>query len=374
MAVGLSQGQVADLDVDELTVSVRHSAAIELSALLLTDRGRVRGAGDLIFYNQPSGPGVGLISTAGQSNSLVVNLYAVPPGIEHVRVVIALADQHAHLGDYPAPQLCIADIAGNLLYEYVIEGLEVASTVVAVDLDRTGPGWRVRALGQSYRSGFATLVTAHGVVVESSLAIASPQLIPGSPQTSNHPRASAAGHEVPLRKGSAALTYVKMALGWDPVRVHGRFGVRAAEIDLDASALIFAGDNLVDTAFYGKLSSSDGAVRHLGDNLTGAGKGDDETIAVDLTRLAPTVTAVVFTVTSYAGHTFERVRNAYWRLIDGATDTELARANLRVGGAHTGMVVAKVYRAEGMWKLRALDQPIQAGHPVEAAEQIAPFL
>lgn len=125
---------------------------------------------------------------------------------------------------------------------------------------------------------------------------------------------------------------------------------REAEIDLGASALIFAEHQLVAAAFYGQLTSKDGAVRHQGDNLTGEGEGDDEVIAVNLTRLPAHVTAVVFVVTSYAGHTFERVRNAFWRLVDDATNTELARAKLRVGGAHTGMVVAKVRRAEGVWQ------------------------
>lgn len=115
---------------------------------------------------------------------------------------------------------------------------------------------------------------------------------------------------------------------------------REAEIALGASALIFAEHQLV---------------------------------AVDLTRLPAHVTAVVFVVTSYAGHTFERVRNAFWRLVDDATNTELARAKLRVGGAHTGMVVAKVRRAEGIWQFQALGAPIRAGHPVEAATQLDPI-
>jgi stress response protein SCP2 len=73
------------------------------------------------------------------------------------------------------------------------------------------------------------------------------------------------------------------------------------------------------------------------------------------------VTAVVFVVTSYGGHTFERVRNVFWRLVDGTTNTELARAKLRVGGAHTGMVVAKVHRAEGVWQFQALAHPSEPG-------------
>jgi stress response protein SCP2 len=95
---------------------------------------------------------------------------------------------------------------------------------------------------------------------------------------------------------------------------------------------------------------------------------------VHLTNLPQRVTAVVFVVTSYAGHTFERVRNSFWRLVDGNSKAELVRGNLRSGGTHTGMVVAKVYREGTLWKLQAIGAPIQAGHPVEAVAQVTQFL
>jgi stress response protein SCP2 len=177
-------------------------------------------------------------------------------------------------------------------------------------------------------------------------------------------------HEI--RKGELAM--VKMALGWDPISVHGARGPRKLQIDLDASALLFVGHNLVDAAFFQQLSARNGTVRHSGDNLTGEGRGDDEVITVDLARLPPQITAVVFVVTSYAGHTFERVRNAYWRMVDGTTEAELARGNLRAGGPHTGMVAAKVYRDDGIWRLASIDEPIQAGHPVEAVPLVTPYL
>jgi stress response protein SCP2 len=178
-----------------------------------------------------------------------------------------------------------------------------------------------------------------------------------------------------LRKqGGAELTLVNMALGWDPIKIRGPLGSRDADIDLDASALVFSGHDLVDAAFHGQLLSQDGSVRHQGDHLTGEGKGDNEVIVVHLTDLPQRVTAVVFVVTSYAGHTFQRVRNSFWRLVDGTSKAELVRGNLRSGGAHTGMVVAKVYREGALWKLRAIGAPIQASHPVEAAPQVTHFL
>jgi stress response protein SCP2 len=384
MAAQLTQGQTEVLGVDDIIVSVRHQEAIDLSAFLLTAEGRVRGADDLIFYNQPSGQGVRLLPD--RPNSVSIVLREMPSEIDHVRLVVSLDDQLARLGDYPAPEVRIADATGNPLYEYVIEELGAEPTVVVLDLDRVGEDWQIRALGQGYRSGFAALATGHGVAIDNP-----PVTAPATPPNGfTHPSASTlsevalggaytpelvAGQDVALRKqGGAELTLVNMALGWDPIKIRGPLGSRDADIDLDASALVFSGHDLVDAAFHAQLLSQDGSVRHQGDHLTGEGKGDNEVIVVHLTDLPQRVTAVVFVVTSYAGHTFQRVRNSFWRLVDGTSKAELVRGNLRSGGAHTGMVVAKVYREGALWKLRAIGAPIQASHPVEAAPQVTHFL
>ncbi|MGF6884402.1 stress response protein SCP2 [Nocardia sp. GAS34] len=364
MAAQLTKGQIDQLTVDDLTVSVRHAEAIDVSALLLNGAGRVRGENDLVFYNQPAGPGVRLAS--GQPG-MSIALRALPPDIDHVRVVLTLEDPQAHFGDYPAPWVRIEGAGGRMVYEYEIDELDQESTVIAFDLDRVGASWQLRVLGHGYPAGFAALVMGHGVHIG-----------PAGGQDDGAYRGPAvleAGQEVALheiRKGELAM--VKMALGWDPVRVHGARGMRKVEIDLDASALLFVGHNLVDAAFFQQLSARNGTVRHSGDNLTGEGEGDNEVITVDLARLPQQVTAVVFVVTSYAGHTFERVRNAFWRMIDGTSGAELARGSLRSGGQHTGMVVAKVYRDDGIWRLGAIGAPIEAGHPVEAVPQVTPYL
>ncbi|MFI5776267.1 TerD family protein [Nocardia sp. NPDC051570] len=364
MAAQLTRGQVDRLTVDDIVVAVRHSEPIDIAAMLLDAGGRVRGESDLIFYNKPAGPGLRLIP--GQTPALALDLRRLPTEIDHVRVVVTLDDRQAHFGDYPPPELRIDDPAGNLLYEYAIEGLGPESTVIAFDLDRVGQVWQVRVLGHGYSAGFEALVKAHGVPVGGG---------PGDQPAYRGPAVLNPGQEVPLHQiRKDELTMVKMGLAWDPVKVHGARGMRDVEIDLDASALLFIGHDLVDVAFYQQLASRNGAVRHSGDNVTGDGKGDDETITVDLARLPAQVTSVVFVVTSYAGHTFERVRNSYWRMIDGTTNAELARGNLRAGGSHTGMIVAKVYRDDTTWRLAAIGEPIQAGHPVEAVQPVTRFI
>ncbi|WP_067676873.1 TerD family protein [Nocardia miyunensis] len=361
MAAQLTKGQIDHLTVGELTVSVQHGEPIDVSALLLNSAGQVRSQRDLIFYNQTTGPGVRLVP--GQTPGVFIELRSLPRDVDHVRVILNLADQQAHFGDFGPPIVRVEGPGGNPLYEYVIDDLGREGVVVALDLDRVGGAWQLRMLGHGYDAGFEALVTGHGVRIgppgQEDLGYRGPaELNPGQEVSLHH-----------VRNGE--LTLVKMALGWDPVR---QIGMRKVEVDLDATALIFAGRNVVDAASFLQLSSRSGAARHSGDNVDGSGAGDDETITVDLARLPQQVTAVVFVVTSYKGHTFERVREAFWRLDDGVAGMQLARGNLRAGGAHTGMIVAKVYRDGSTWRVASIGVPIQATHPVEAVPEVVRYL
>lgn len=171
----------------------------------------------------------------------------------------------------------------------------------------------------------------------------------------------AKGQSVRLEKsGGAALTRVAMGLGWDvrrPKGLLGLFGGKPADIDLDASCLIFdTSRKLVDQVWFRQLSSRDGSIVHGGDNLTGAGDGDDETIEVDLARLKASVATLVFTVNSFQGDTFDRIENAYCRLVDLATGDELARFDLTGSGSHTGQIMARLSRGSDGWHMKALGE------------------
>lgn len=180
---------------------------------------------------------------------------------------------------------------------------------------------------------------------------------------------------VTLRDQSGAeLNHVTMALGWDPVRTSRWLRSRSVDIDLNAAALLFAADQIVDVVYHEQLSSRDGSVRHLGDSTTGEGKGDNEIITVDLTRLPPEVTTIVFIVTSYSGQTFDQIENAFCRLVDGMSDTEIARYDLTGGGPHTGLVLGKLFRTNEVWQFDPIGEPIRAQHPVEAIPQLRAFL
>jgi tellurium resistance protein TerZ len=158
-----------------------------------------------------------------------------------------------------------------------------------------------------------------------------------------------------VKQDGGGLRNVRMGLGWDAVRKKGLFGSRAQSIDLDASALLFdAGGNLVDQVWFQQLTSADGSIQHTGDNRTGAGEGDDESIRVDLAAVPPRVQTIVFTVNSFTGQDFSQIENAFCRLIDESTETEIARYDLSGSGSQTAQVMAKVSRSGGGWSMTAL--------------------
>ncbi|MFJ5553097.1 MULTISPECIES: TerD family protein [unclassified Streptomyces] len=168
------------------------------------------------------------------------------------------------------------------------------------------------------------------------------------------------GQAISLQKADGGtLTAVRMGLGWQAAKRRGLFGSRTREIDLDASAVLFAEQQPVDVVFFRHLVSDDGSVRHTGDNLVGGvGQGgDDEAILVDLQRVPVHVDQIVFTVNSFTGQTFQEVENAFCRLVDETNGQELARYTLTGGGAYTAQIMAKVHRAGGGWQMTAVGAP-----------------
>ena len=164
------------------------------------------------------------------------------------------------------------------------------------------------------------------------------------------------GQKLSLTKSSGAtLTRVRMGLGWDAMKKKGLFGKKDQDIDLDASGLLFdSANNLVDQVWFNQLVSRDGAVQHTGDNRTGAGDGDDESIIVDLTRVPPTVSTIVFTVNSFTGQDFTQIESAFCRLIDEADNSEIARYDLSGSGTHNAQIMAKVTREGAGWAMTAI--------------------
>jgi len=169
------------------------------------------------------------------------------------------------------------------------------------------------------------------------------------------------GQKVSLSKDGGGLSRIFMGVGWDVAKTKkgGLLGMLSGggDIDLDASCLVFDESGaLVDQIWFQQLKGMGGAIIHTGDNRTGAGEGDDEVIRVDLAGMPASVKSLVFTVNSFTGQTFNTVANAFCRVVDEANGQEMATFSLSESGSHTGLVLAKIYRHNGEWKLHAIGE------------------
>ena len=160
------------------------------------------------------------------------------------------------------------------------------------------------------------------------------------------------------KEAGTGLKKIRMGLGWDPVKPSGFFAKLLnsdSAIDLDASCIVLDSDKQsLDLVWFRELKSKDGSIVHSGDNRTGEGDGDDESIQVNLEKLPANVKHLVFTVNSFTGQNFEAVENAYCRIVDEVTGKELARFNLSDKGRHTGVVMAYLSRTAAGWDLTAI--------------------
>jgi len=162
------------------------------------------------------------------------------------------------------------------------------------------------------------------------------------------------------KTAGTSLSAVTLGLGWDPEKTGllGRLFGGGGSVDLDASCIMFdAALQPVDLVWFRQLRSRDGSIEHSGDNRTGEGEGDDESIFVSLTKVPSSVQHLVFTTNSFTGQTFEKIQNAYCRILNTANGQELARFNLSEQGDHTGVVMAKLSRGATGWEFQAIGKP-----------------
>lgn len=175
------------------------------------------------------------------------------------------------------------------------------------------------------------------------------------------------GQRVNLDKG---VQHALIGLGWDTNAYDG-----SADFDLDACAFMLGADGRVrrdeDFIFYGNLESSEGAVRHTGDNRTGDGEGDDEVILIDFTKVPADVQKIAITVTIYdanaRGQNFGQVSNAYVRVCRTESENDMiGQEELRFDLAEdfsieTAIVVCELYRYNGSWKFNAVGSGYSGG-------------
>jgi tellurium resistance protein TerD len=172
------------------------------------------------------------------------------------------------------------------------------------------------------------------------------------------------GGNVSLSKEAPGLTSVIVGLGWDVRTTTGTdFDLDASAIVVDASGRVLSDAHFV---FFNNLKTPDGAVEHTGDNLTGAGEGDDEQVRVNLAALPPNAERIVFPVSIYdginRGQSFGQVRNAFIRVVNAAGGTEIARYDLTEDAStETAMIFGELYRHGSEWKFRAVGQGYASG-------------
>ncbi|TEA26279.1 TerD family protein [Candidatus Schmidhempelia bombi] len=172
------------------------------------------------------------------------------------------------------------------------------------------------------------------------------------------------GGNVSLSKTAPSMKNVLVALGWDVRATDGQ------DYDLDASVFLLTETgkvrNDLDFIFYNNLKSVDGSIEHTGDNRTGEGEGDDETIKIQLDKIPAEIAKLVFVVTIHDAivhkQSFGQVEGAYIRLVNDDTQVEVARYDLTEDAStETAMLFGELYRHNNEWKFRAVGQGYAGG-------------
>ena len=173
------------------------------------------------------------------------------------------------------------------------------------------------------------------------------------------------GQRIDLTKSNAGLKKVMVGLGWDEApKKFSLFGGRTQDIDCDAVAIALTDDKIAskdDVVFYNNLTHRSHCILHQGDNLTGAGDGDDEQVLVYLSDLPQQYNKIVFAVTIYeatkrAQH-FGLIKNAFIRIVNSDNNQEICRFNLSDNyDGMTAMVFGELYRKDGEWKFNAVGE------------------
>lgn len=201
------------------------------------------------------------------------------------------------------------------------------------------------------------------------------------------------GQRIDLTKGNAGLNKIMVGLGWDPVQQQqqkksgggflgglfggGGSGGSSANVDCDASVVILKNDRLAaknDVVYFGNLKGANGAVAHSGDNLTGAGDGDDEQIVIELKSIPSDYNRLIFVVNIYDAANrkqhFGMIQNAFIRIVNSSTNEELLKYNLSDNYSdQTTLITGEIYRHGDEWKFAAIGTGTQDNSISEVVKQ-----
>lgn len=173
------------------------------------------------------------------------------------------------------------------------------------------------------------------------------------------------GGRLNLSREVAGLSKVMVGLGWDT-----NSSDTGAEFDLDASAFLLGANGKIandrNFVFYNNLQSADNAVNHTGDNRTGEGEGDDESIEINFSKLSSDIKEIVIVVTIHEAsarrQNFGMVRNAFMRLVNQSNDKEIARYDLEEDfSTETAVEFGRLYLKDGEWRFNAVGTGFNGG-------------
>lgn len=173
------------------------------------------------------------------------------------------------------------------------------------------------------------------------------------------------GGRVSLSKEAPGLKNIKVGLGWDANATD-----TGAQFDLDASLFMLGADGKVVSdahfIFYNNATSPDGAVVHQGDNQTGEGDGDDEEVMIDLSKIAPEIDKIIFTVTIDQADTraqnFGQVNNSFIRILNQDGGAEITKYELDEDySSETAINFGELYRKNDGWNFKAVGAGFNEG-------------
>jgi tellurium resistance protein TerZ len=243
----------------------------------------------------------------------------------------------------------------NEVARFDMERSEGSVDVVAAMFKGSSGNWALRIIDEPAQQGqhFMDILPLISEVVRC--------FIPNAPKKQKVAFAMEKGSVLDLPQQMDSIT---IGLGWD---------TDDGEVDLDVSAVLLnAAGGEVETVFFGQLESARHGIKHSGDNLTGAGDGDDEQIQVKLNSVGAEVQQVIFVINIYTQRkTFLQVANPYCRVEDNASASELCRYSLRDAGRESGLIVSKINREEGnRWGFHALGLPCRGRTYKDAMPEI----
>ena len=182
------------------------------------------------------------------------------------------------------------------------------------------------------------------------------------------------GGRVSLSKEAPGLSKIQVGLGWD------ERGTDGAEFDLDASVFLLNSGGKIrndsDFVYYNNLKAINGAIEHMGDNLTGAGDGDDEVIKINLKQLEtddPDLVKISVVVTIHEAEArkqnFGQVNEAFIRIVNLDDNKEIVRFDLTEDySMETAMIFGEVYYKSGEWRFTAVGQGYEGGLKATCAQ------